>query len=115
MLVVSDGEVVWTGAGRPAGAVLRRDGNYEELSSHGPPLGMMGGFRYGTDRIELGQGDVVLVLSEASRGLFRGAADLVATLQGKPVGQVVSTVHRALRKAHGSAVPETTVLYARKR
>lgn len=115
MLVLSDGEAVWTGAGRPAGAVLRRDGNFEELPSHGPPLGMMGGFRYGTERIELGQGDVVLVLSEASRGLFRGAADLVATLQGKPVGEVVSTVHRALRKAHESAVPETTVLYARKK
>lgn len=115
MLILSGDEIFWTGAGRPAGAVLRRDGNFEELPSHGPPLGMMGGFRYGTDRIELGQGDVVLVLSEASRGLFRGAADLVATLQGKPVGEVVSTVHRALRKAHEAAVPETTVLYARKK
>lgn len=114
VLVPSGGEILWTGAGRSPGAVLRRDGNFEELPSHGPPLGMMGGFRYGTYRIELGAGDVALVLSEASKGLFRGAADLVATLQGKPVGDVVSTVHRALRKAHESSVPETTVLFARK-
>lgn len=115
IVVPSGDEVLWTGAGKPPGAVLRRDGNFEELPSHGPPLGMMGGFRYGTHRIDVGPGDVVLVLSDASQGLFRGAADLVATLQGKPVGEVVSTVHRALRKAHDSAVPETTVLYARKK
>lgn len=114
MLVPADGTVVWSGAGRTPAAVLRHDGNYVELQSHGPPLGMMGGFRYGIQRLEMEPGDVALVLSEASRGLFRGAADLVATLEGKPVGEVVSTVHRALRKARGGDVPETSVLFARR-
>ncbi len=113
IVVPSGNELLWSGAGRSPGAVLRRDGNFEELPSQGPPLGMMGGFRYGTRRVEVGPGDVILVLSEASTGLFRGAADLVVTLQGKPVGEIVSTVHRALRKTDDE-VPETTVLYARK-
>ncbi|MFP3947214.1 MAG: PP2C family protein-serine/threonine phosphatase [Longimicrobiales bacterium] len=114
LLVPTDRTVIWSGAGRTPAAVLRHDGNYMELGSHGPPLGMMGGFRYGIQRIEMQQGDVALVLSEASKGLFRGAADLVATLEGKPVREVVETIHRALRKARGGDVPETSVLFARK-
>jgi len=115
-ILVLDGEtLLWTGAGRSPGAILRRDGNFEELPSHGPPLGMMGGFRYGTHRTSMGPGDVALVLSEASTGLFRGAADLVSTLHGKPVAEVVQTVHRAIRKARDGAPPETTVIYARKK
>lgn len=114
-VLVPDGdELLWTGAGRSPGAILRRDGNLEELPSHGPPLGMMGGFRYGVHRTSMGPGDVALVLSEASTGLFRGAADLVSTLHGKPVGEVVQTVHRAIRKAMDEDPPETTVIYARK-
>lgn len=115
LLAPAEGAVIWSGAGRSPGAVLRRDGNYVELPSHGPPLGMMEGFRYASERVEMAPGDVALVLSEASRGLFRGAADLVATLDGKPVGEVVSMVHKALRKAGGGDVPETSVLFARRR
>ncbi|MDX1566189.1 MAG: cyclic nucleotide-binding domain-containing protein [Longimicrobiales bacterium] len=114
LLVPTDDGVVWSGAGRTPAAVLRHDGNYVELQSHGPPLGMMGGFRYGIQRLQMAQGDVALVLSEASKGLFRGAADLVATLEGKPVREVVETVHRALRRARGGDVPETSVLFARR-
>lgn len=115
LLVPGEDGVMWSGAGRTPGAVLRHDGKYAELESHGPPLGMMGGFRYGVQRLEMEPGDVALVLSEASRGLFRGAADLVSTLEGKPVGEVVATVHRALRKARGGDVPESSVLFARRR
>lgn len=75
---------------------------------------MMEGVQYGTRRIDLERGDAVLVLSAASMGLFRGAADLVATLRGKPVGQEVSTGRRALRKAHEGRTPETTVLFVRR-
>lgn len=114
VLVLADEGAVWTGAGRPAGAVVRRDGELEELPSHGPPLGMMGGFRYGSHPISLALGDAVLVLSQASKGLLRGATDLVAGLRGKPVGEVVSTVHKALRKAHPAGTPETTVLFVRR-
>ena len=87
---------------------------FEEFSTHGPPLGMMEGFLYGTERMELGAGDAVVVLSDISPGVFRGAADLVASLQGKPAGEVVSTLHRALAKAEPDTSVEATVLFLRK-
>ena len=114
VLLPAEGAVEWAGAGRCAGAVIRRDGVFEEFSAHGPPLGMMEGFSYGTEKLELGAGDSVIVLSEVSTGVFRGAADLVATLQGKPVGDVVATLHRALAKASPDSPGEATVLFARK-
>ena len=115
MLVAGEGSLEWVGAGRCPAAAIRRDGVFEEFSSHGPPLGMLGGFQYGTEKIELGAGDTAIVLSEATSGLFRGTADLVATLQGKPVGDVVKMVHKAVQKAHEEKAEETTVLVIRKR
>ena len=113
VLLPSDGGVEWAGAGRCPGAVIRRSGVFEEFSTHGPPLGMMEGFLYGTERVELGAGDAVVVLSDVSPGVFRGAADLVASLQGKPAGEVVSTLHRALAKADPDSPVETSVLFLR--
>ena len=114
ILLPSVGGVEWAGAGRCPGAIIRRSGVFQEFSTHGPPLGMMEGFRYGTQRMELGAGDAVIVLSEASQGLFRGAADLVASLQGKPVGEIVTMVHKALRRANPEGELETSVLFARR-
>ena len=114
ILLPGEGAVEWAGAGRCPGAIIRRSGVFEEFSTHGPPLGMMEGFLYGTQRMELGAGDAVIVLSEASQGIFRGAADLVASLQGKPVGEIVTTVHKALKKAQPDAAMETSVLFIRK-
>lgn len=114
ILLPTDGGVEWAGAGRCQGAVIRRNGVFEEFTSHGPPLGMMDGFQYGTERMELGAGDAVIVLSEVSQGIFRGAADLVATLQGKPAGEVVSTLHKALAKAQPDVSVEASVLFIRK-
>jgi CRP-like cAMP-binding protein len=76
ILIPSKSGVEWAAAGRCPGGVIRRTGVFQELTSHGPPLGMLDGFLYGTQRLELGAGDSVLVLSEASQGIFRGAADL---------------------------------------
>ncbi len=114
VLLPSDGGVEWAGAGICPGAVIRRDGVFQEFGSHGPPLGMMEGFQYGTERLELGAGDSVIVLSEVSQGVFRGAADLVASLQGKPVGEVVTTLHKALAKAQPDQPVEASVLFVRK-
>jgi hypothetical protein len=75
---------------------------------------MMDGFVYGTQRMELGAGDSVIVVSDVSQGIFRGAADLVASLQGKPVGEVVSTLHKALAKAQPDTPVEASVLFVRK-
>jgi serine phosphatase RsbU (regulator of sigma subunit) len=114
ILLPSAGGVEWAGAGICPGAVIRRDGVFQEFSAHGPPLGMMEGFLYGTERMELGAGDSVIVISEVPQGIFRGAADLVASLQGKPVGEVVSTLHKALAKAQPDSPVEASVLIVRK-
>jgi len=64
---------------------------------------MMEGFAYGSERVQTGTGDAVLVLSSGSVGLFRGAADLVAQVHGKPAGEGGKTGHRAFRKAQENA------------
>ena len=114
VLILSGSGVEWAGAGRCPGGVIRRTGAFQEFTSHGPPLGMLSGFIYGTQRLELGSGDSVLILSEASQGLFRGAADLVASLHGKPVGDVVFTLQKALNKAKQDSEAEVSILFARK-
>jgi len=114
ILIPSRSGVEWAGAGRCPGGIIRRNGIFQDFTSHGPPLGMLGGFLYGTHRLELGSGDSVLVLSEAPQGIFRGAADLVATLHGKPVGEVVSTLQKALSKARQGEDPDVSVLFVRK-
>ena len=116
VLVLGDGAVEWASAGRMPAGVLVRDGTLHQLASHGPPLGMMEGFAYGSERVQTGTGDAVLVLSSGSVGLFRGAADLVAQVHGKPAGEVVKTVHRAIRKAQENAgsVEEMSTVYLRR-
>lgn len=112
-VVVPDAEgIEWACAGRIPAGVLGRDGTFTQLGSHGPPLGMMAGFSYGTERAAVGSGSSVLVLSGGGTGLFRGAADLVAEVQGKPAGDVVGTIHRAVRKARGGQ--EISVLFLRR-
>ncbi len=114
VLVPNEGGVAWSSGGGIPGAVIRRDGTFDEFPSHGPPLGMLEGFQYAAQTFEVGAGDMVIVLSQGSAGMFRGAADLVSNLQQKPAGEVVSTVHTAIRRAQGDDAPETTVLFVRK-
>jgi len=114
ILVMSREGVEWASAGRVPGGIIRRDGTFEEFGAHGPPLGMMGGFKYIVQSFHMGSGDTAFVLSHASQGLFMGAADLMAQLHGKPAGEVVSTLHKAIRKAQGDQRSETSVLYARR-
>ncbi len=114
VLAVSPDAVEWASAGRVPGGLIRRDGAFEEFGAHGPPLGMMDGFKYTAQRHTVATGDTVFVLSHGSQGLFKGAADLVAQLQGKPAGDVVTTLHSAIRKAQGERRTETSVLYARR-
>jgi len=114
LLAAGPGGLEWASAGRVPGGVIRRDGTFEEFGAHGPPLGMLGGFNYSAQKFAMDVGDTALVLSHASQGLFLGAADLVAQLHGKPAGDVVTTLHRAIRKAQGDERTETSVLYARR-
>lgn len=114
VVVPGDGGVEWSCAGRIPAGVLGRDGSFHPLGSHGPPLGMLEGFRYGTEWAPLGSGSSLLVLAGGTPGLFRGAADLVAEVQEKTAGEIVGTVHRALRRAPGETPREVSVLFLRK-
>ncbi|NJD20093.1 MAG: cyclic nucleotide-binding domain-containing protein [Gemmatimonadetes bacterium] len=114
ILVLGPEGIEWASAGRVPGGMIRRDGTCEEFGAHGPPLGMMSGFKYSAQALSMGPGDTAFVLSHASPGLFLGAADLMAQLHGKPAGEIVSTLHKAIRKAQGELRTETSVLYARR-
>ena len=112
-LVPVDDGVQWTSAGNTPGGIIGRDGTFQEFASQGPPMGVMEGFNYRVTHYPMSVGDACVVLSDGSAGLFKGAADLVAGLVGKPVGDVVATVHKAIRQAQG-AETEVSVLFLRK-
>jgi len=116
LLVVGAEGLEWGSAGRVPGGVTRRDGSFEEFGAHGPPLGMMGGFKYSVQKFSMGAGDTAFVLSHGSQGLFLGAADLLAQLHGKLVGEIVTSLHKGIRKAQGQGEDrsETSVLFVRK-
>ncbi len=114
VLVVGEDGLEWGSAGRVPGGIIRRDGTFEQFGAHGPPLGMMGGFKYNVQKHSMGAGDAAFVLSHGSQGLFLGAADLLAQLHGKPAGEIVTSLHKAIRKAQGEERTETSVLFVRK-
>lgn len=113
LILVDSQGVEWAAAGPVAAGVLSRSGELRELTSHGPPLGMMKGFGYSAQRLELDGGDSVIAISSGGRGLLKGAADLVADRRGKPAGEVVSILHRAIQKAQKSP-DDVSVLFVRK-
>ena len=114
VLVVDAEGLEWGSAGKVHGGIIRRDGSFEQFGAKGPPLGMMGGFQYNVQRFSMDPGDTAFVLSHGSQGLFLGAADLLAQLHGKPAGEIVSSLHKAIRKAQGDERSDTSVLYVRK-
>lgn len=114
IMVVDGSGIEWGSAGRVPGGMIRRDGTFDQFGANGPPLGMMPGFNYKSQRFEVNAGDTAFVLSHGSQGLFLGAADLLAQLHGKPAGEIVSSLHKAIRKAQGEERTETSVLYVRK-
>lgn len=105
--------VTWSSAGSSPGGIIGRDGIFEPLPSQGPPMGVMEGFKYGVTRHPMSVGDSCVTLSHASSGLFKGTADLVAGMVGKPVADVVSTVHRAIRQSQGES-SEVSVVFLRR-
>lgn len=113
-IVIGEDGVEWAGAGQPPGGIVRRDGTFEELPFSGPPLGMLEGFQFESRRYPIGTGDTVVILSKGSTGLLRGAGDVVASLHGKPTGEVVASLHRAVEKAQEGSAEEVTVLILRK-
>jgi CRP-like cAMP-binding protein len=115
MLVPQGDAVLWSNAGGMQGAILRKDGTVTELRDHGPPLGMMAGFQHEVDEIPIDSGDMVLVLSGGSRGLFRGAVHSLSDLQNTAPGEVVERVQQAIRGTQEAGPDEPTVLFLRRR
>ena len=115
MLVPQSDAVLWANAGGIQGAILREDGTVSEFPDHGPPLGMMAGFQHEMVEIPVGSGDMILVLSGGSRGLFRGAVHSLSDLRSTVAGEVVERVQQAVRGAQESDPDEPTVLFLRRR
>ena len=111
MLVPHGDHVLWSNAGGLQCALLRTDGTFNEFFDHGPPLGMRAGFQPGIQKIPIGSGDMMLVLSGGSKGLFRGAVDALSRLPTRAAGEVVETVQQAIRGAKGSYADNTAVLF----
>lgn len=113
MLVPAGDSVLWSNAGGIHGAVRRKDGTVNEFRDHGPPLGMMAGFQHEVEEIPIGSGDMILVFSGGSRGLFRGAVQSLSELQSSTAREVVERVQHAIRGAR-EAGDEPTVLFLRR-
>ncbi len=114
MLVPQSESVLWSNAGGLQCAILRTDGTFNEFHDHGPPLGMRAGFEYVLEKIPIGSGDKILVLSGGSRGLFRGAVDALSSLQISAAGEVVERVQQAIRAAKESYPDNASVLFLRR-
>jgi hypothetical protein len=87
ILVLQGDAVLWWNAGGIHGALLRENGTVDEFPDHGPPLGMMAGFQHEIAEIPIGSGDMILVLSGGSRGLFRGAVRSLSNLRSTAAGE----------------------------
>ena len=75
---------------------------------------MMAGFQQGVEEIPIGSGDMILVLSGGSRGLFLGAVRSLSNLRSTAAGEVVEKVQQAIRGAQEAGPDEPTVLFLRR-
>ena len=114
MLVPHGDDVLWYNAGGLQCALLRADGTISEFFDHGPPLGMRAGFQPEIEKIPMGSGDMILVLSGGSRGLFRGAVNALSSLQIEAAREVVERVQQAIRGAKEVYPDNATVLFLRR-
>ena len=114
MLIPQGDTVLWANAGGMHGAILREDGTVNELPDHGPPLGMMAGFQHEMVEMSVASGDMILVLSGGSKGLFRGAVHSLSDLRSTVAGEVMERVQQAIKGAQESDSDEPTVLFLRR-
>jgi hypothetical protein len=114
MLVPQGDALLWSNAGGIQGAIHRTDGTVTELPDHGPPLGMMAGYQHEKEEIPIDSGDMVLVFSGGSRGLFRGAVQSLSDMRSTPAGEVVQRVQQAIRGAQEAGPDEPAVLFLRR-
>ncbi|MBI4540750.1 MAG: cyclic nucleotide-binding domain-containing protein [Gemmatimonadetes bacterium] len=116
LVAVGDGEIEWTSAGQAPGAIIRPDRTVLELSPQGPPLGILEGFQYPSQRLTLQPADALLVAPGVSAAVFKGATDLAATIRDKPAADVVAMLQTALAKVREQLPPgqDTLTLFLRR-
>lgn len=86
-------------AGEQPAIVVRYNGESEEIAQHGPALGVMADFAYGSTRVELKTGDFAVLFSESDQGLLLGAADLINGRHDDSVRTTAALLHAALMRA----------------
>ena len=86
-------------AGEQPAIIVRYSGATEEVAQHGPALGVMADYGYGTTRAELGTGDFAVIFSESDQGLLMGAADLINGRHDDSVRTTAALLHAALVRA----------------
>jgi len=114
MLVLEGDSVLWSNAGGLHCATLRTDGTFNEFPDHGPSLGTVAGFQHEIEKIPMASGDMMLVLSGGSKGLFRGAVEAVSNLRSTAAREVVEKVQRAIRGTQESDPDRAAVLFLRR-
>lgn len=86
-------------AGEQPAMVVRYSGESEEIAQHGPALGVMANYAYGTTRAEMKTGDFAVMFSESDQGLLMGAADLINGRHDDAVRTTGALLHAALVRA----------------
>lgn len=87
-------------AGDQPAIVVKYSGESQEIAQHGPPLGIMRDYDYGTSRVEMQRGDFAVLFSESDQGLLLGAADLINERHDDSVQTTAALLHAALMRAH---------------
>jgi serine phosphatase RsbU (regulator of sigma subunit)/pSer/pThr/pTyr-binding forkhead associated (FHA) protein len=106
------GEIEYTNAGHNPGLLRRRDGKVEELASHGLPLALFPGKPYGSSRLVLEPGEVLVLytdgVTEANdpKGNEFGMPRLKEFLAGQPDAEVAEIDARLSRQLEEHAAGE---------
>lgn len=99
LMHVSD-TITFAIAGEQPAIVVKYAGESQEIAQHGPAVGVMPDFAYGTTRAEMGTGDFAVMFSESDQGLLMGAADLINGRHDDSVRTTAALLHAALMRAH---------------
>lgn len=86
-------------AGEQPAIIVRYSGETQEIEQHGPALGVVRDFSYGTTRATMNTGDFAVVFSESDQGLLMGAADLINGRHDDSVRTTAALLHAALMRA----------------
>ena len=86
-------------AGEQPAMIMKHSGETQEIAQHGPGIGIMANFAYGTTRAEMTAGDFAVMFSESDQGLLMGAADLINGRHDDSVRTTAAMLHAALMRA----------------